>query len=134
MVSRSLIGHRLPVVTARVEAGRLRNFRRTIGSADPSDPQAPPTYLFALELLEADRPLAFIEDLDVDMGAVLHSEQSFTYHAPVRAGDEIRLETVIADVFEKKNGALVFVVQDTRATNQKGEAVADVRRTLVVRN
>lgn len=134
MVSRSLIGHRFPVVEARVEAGRLRNFRRTIGAADPCDPRAPPTYLFALELLESDRPLAFIEDLGVDMGTVLHSEQSFTYHAPVRAGDEIRLETVIADIFEKKNGALVFVVQDTCATNQRGERVADVRRTLVVRS
>ena len=134
MASAALVGHRLPTVHARVEAGRLRAFRRTIGSAEPGNPVAPPTYLFALEMLEADRPLAFVEDLGVDMAAVLHSEQAFTYHAPVRAGDEIRLETVVADVFEKKGGALVFVVQETRATNQHDVHVADIRRTLVIRN
>src|SRR3546814_7749118 len=102
MVAATLIGHRLPVVKARVEAGRLRAFRRTIGSADPSNPVAPPTYLFALEMLEADRPLAFAEELGVDMAKVLHSEQAFTYFAPVRAGDEIVLETIVSDIFEKK--------------------------------
>lgn len=133
LLSSQLIGRALPVVRARVEAGRLRSFRRTIGSSAPDDPSAPATYLFALEMLESDRPLAFVEALGVDMARVLHSEQAFSYHSPVRAGDEIRLETVIADVFEKKGGALTFVVQDTTATNQDGVHVADIRRTLVVR-
>jgi hypothetical protein len=134
MVSRDLIGLRLPTVKAIVEPGRLSGFRRTIGSTEHRNPMAPPTYLFALEMLEADRPLAFVEDLKVDMAAVLHSEQAFTYHAPVSAGDEITLETVITDIFEKKNGALVFVVQDTKATRRDGVHVADLRRTLVIRN
>lgn len=134
MADRSLIGRRLAPVRAIVEPGRLRAFRRMIGAADSSDPIAPPTYLFALEMLESDRPLAFAEDLDIDMAAVLHSEQAFTYHSPVRAGDEILLETVVVDVFDKKGGALTFVVQDTKATNQNGRHVADVRRTLVIRN
>lgn len=134
MADASLIGHRLPDVRAVVEPGRLRTFRRTIGAADPVNPVAPPTYLFALEMLESDRPLAFVEELDVDLAAVLHSEQAFIYHAPVRGGDTILLETIVSDVFEKKGGALVFVVQDTKATNQDGRHVADVRRTLVIRN
>lgn len=133
MADKSLIGRRLPPVRAKVEPGRLRSFRCTIGAALPADPVAPPTYLFALEMLEAERPLAFIEDLDVDIAAVLHSEQSFIYHAPVRAGDDILLESVVSDVFEKKGGALLFIVQRTRATNQDGLHVADVSRTLVVR-
>ena len=134
IVSASLVGHRLPTVRARVEEGRLKGFRRTIGSSDPENPFAPPTYLFALEMLEADRPLAFVEDLGADMAKILHSEQAFTYHAPVRAGDEIVLESVISDVFDKKNGALTFVVQETKATNQAGVHVADISRTLVIRN
>src|SRR3546814_1711647 len=76
MVAATLIGHRLPVVKARVEAGRLRAFRRTIGSADPSNPVAPPKYLFALGMLEAARPLAFAEELGVDLAKVLHRERS----------------------------------------------------------
>ena len=130
---RNLIGQRLPAITASVEPGRLRHFRQTVGSAEPSEKRAPPTYLFALEMLESERPMAFVEDLGVDIASVLHSEQAFTYHEPVFAGDTIRLETEIVDIFEKKGGALVFVVQDTRATNQHQRTVADIRRTLVVR-
>lgn len=133
MVDTSFIGRRLPTVDAVVEPGRLRGFRRVIGSADPSDPVAPPTFLFALEMLEAERPLAFIEDMDVHIPSVLHSEQSFDYHHPVRAGDRLVLETIVLDVFEKRGGALVFIVQGTRVTNDDGVHVADLRRTLVVR-
>ena len=128
-----LVGKRLPAITAIVAPGRLRHFRRIVGSADPDEARAPPTYLFALEMLESARPMAFVEELGVDIATVLHSEQAFTYHGPVYAGDTITLETQIADIFEKKAGALVFVVQDTRATNQHDRIVADIRRTLVIR-
>ncbi|WP_205452100.1 MaoC family dehydratase N-terminal domain-containing protein [Sphingobium estronivorans] len=129
-----MIGHRFAPVQAHVEAGRLRNFRKVIGCAQPGEQTAPPTYLFALEMIESENPMAFIEDLGIDMAKLLHSEQSFTYFAPVRAGDRILLETVVTDIFEKKGGALLFVVQDTKATNQHGAHVATVRRTLVIRN
>lgn len=134
MLSANLIGHRFAPVHANVEAGRLRAFRSVIGSSRHDEPTVPPTYLFALEMLESDRPMAFIEDLGIDVAKLLHSEQSFTYLTPVMAGDRILLESVVTDVFEKKGGALVFVVQDTKATNQHGVQVASVRRTLVVRN
>jgi hypothetical protein len=36
-------------------------------------------------------------------------------------------------VYEKKGGALQFVVNSTRVTNQHGEHIADVRASLVQR-
>ena len=134
MVSREFIGHRLPTTHATVEPGRLKAFRRTIGSADVSDPTTPLTYLFALEMLEAENPLAFVQDLGIDMGSVLHSEQAFEYLRPVRAGDRLVMEGQVSDIFEKKGGALSFVVQDVRVTRDDGQHVANLRRTLVVRN
>ena len=134
MVSPDLIGHRLPTTHATVEPGRLKAFRRAISSADCADPVAPLTYLFALEMLEAERPLAFIQDLGIDLAAVLHSEQAFQYLQPIRAGDRLLMEGRVTDIFEKKGGALSFVVQDVRVTREDGEHVANVRRTLVVRN
>lgn len=134
MQSRDMIGHRFTPMRANVEAGRLRNFRKVIGCADPGEANAPPTYLFALEMLESDHPMAFVEELGIDVAKLLHSEQSFTYFAPVTGGDQILLETEVTDIFEKKGGALLFVVQETKATNQHGAHVASVRRTLVVRN
>lgn len=84
-------------------------------------------------MLEADRPLAFIEDLHLDLTAVLHAEQAFTYFAPVFVGDEVLLETSVSEIFEKKKGALVFIVQNTHVV-KNGLVVADMRRTLVVRD
>jgi hypothetical protein len=129
----AIIGQALPTVTAHVEPGRMRAFRRAIGARDVSDQAAPLTYLFALEMLDAERPLAFVEDIGIDIARVLHSEQAFTYLAPVKAGDTLTMSSTVSNVTEKKGGALVFIVQDTKVTNQRGVHVADLRRTLVVR-
>lgn len=134
MTVRGMIGRELPVVKASVEPGRLRSFRRVTGSGDVDSPLSPPTYLFCLGMLDADRPLAFVEDLGVDLAVVLHSDQAFDYHAPVQAGDRLVLRTVVSDVFEKKGGELLFVVQNTAITKENGEHIADMQRTLVIRN
>jgi acyl dehydratase len=49
------------------------------------------------------------------------------------AGDTLRFETKIEDIYDKKGGALHLVVQATRVVNQNGEHVADLRSTLVER-
>ena len=77
--------------------GRLRYFFNTLGETNPiyRDPEAakaagfaatpiPPTYLFCLEMLDADNPFAMLEALDIDLRRVLHGEQKFVYHAPGR--------------------------------------------------
>jgi len=134
MLSREHIGYRPEIVRAQVDPGRLKTFRRALDSADFRNPLAPPTYLFALDMLEADRPDGIIEDLGIAMGDVLHGEQAFQYHEPVRAGDRLTFESVVADIFEKKGGALSFLVVDTRVTRDDGRHVADLRKTLVIRN
>ncbi|MCY1465391.1 hypothetical protein D9M71_835290 [compost metagenome] len=68
-----------------------------------------------------------------DLGRILHAEQAFVYHGTAVAGDTLTFDTRIVDVYEKKGGALQFVVNETRVTNQDGEHIADVRGTLVQR-
>ena len=94
-------GAALTPVTARVEPGRLRYFVDTIGERNPIYRDAevartrqamprypsPPTYLFCLEMMDADEPFEFLTELDIDLARILHGEQSFTYHAPVVVGD-----------------------------------------------
>jgi acyl dehydratase len=72
--------------------------------------------------------------LGVDIGRILHGEQHFTYFKPIYAGDTITLTTRVTDMYDKKGGALDFIVQETDATNQKGETVGATRSTIVVRN
>mgnify|MGYP003674709738 FL=1 len=78
--------------------------------------------------------MGFLEMLGVDIARILHGEQEFEYHQPICAGDSITMQSTIADIYDKKNGAMDFVVQKFKATNQRGEHVADMTRTIVVRN
>lgn len=52
----------------------------------------------------------------------------------VYAGDTLTFEPRIDDIYDKKNGALDFVIRTTRVTNQHGEHVADLRAVIVQRN
>ena len=72
--------------------------------------------------------------MGIDIGRVLHAEQSFNYYAPICAGDRLTFTTEVSDIYQKKGGALEFVVQDCRVTNQIGTQVAELRRVIVVRN
>jgi acyl dehydratase len=146
MADKSLIGRSTGVTTSEVEKGRLRFFAKAIGETDPVyfDEDAartagypalpvPPTFLMCLES-EGRNPQAIVEDvMGFDLGRILHAEQEFEYHRMAFAGDVLTFDTHIADVYEKKGGALQFVVQETRVTNQDGEHVADIRSSLVQR-
>ncbi|MRV72007.1 MaoC family dehydratase [Duganella sp. FT92W] len=145
MADKSLIGRALGVTTVEVEKGRLRTFARAIGETDPVyvDEAAardaghrslpvPPTFLFCLECEGRDL-MDLVHTLQFDLGRMLHAEQEFTYHKMCHAGDTLTFDTRVADVFEKKGGALQFAVNATRVTNQHGEHVADLRCTLVQR-
>ena len=46
----------------------------------------------------------------VDLSAVLHGEQRFTYHREVHAGDTLTLRAEFTDYYAKRNGALEFLV------------------------
>ena len=146
MADKSLIGRSLGVTTSVVEAGRLRFFAKAIGETDPvyTDEAAaraaghralpvPPTFLLCLES-EGRNPQAIVENImGFDLGRILHAEQTFSYHRMAYAGDLLTFDTRIVDVYEKKGGALQFVVQETRISNQDGEHIADLRSSLVQR-
>ena len=146
MVDQSAVGRAFTPVTARVEPGRLRFFLNTLGRGQSRLPRreaaragyaaapVPPTYLFCLEMMDATEPFEFLTALDIDLARVLHGEQRFDYHAPVVVGDTLTFKPKVTSVTEKKGGAMTLVVVETEVTNQNGVHVADVSRTVVVRN
>ncbi|MDQ0026640.1 acyl dehydratase [Variovorax paradoxus] len=146
MIDRRHIGHQLPPFQVEVEKGRLRFFAKATGQTDPVyvDEAAardaghpglpvPPTFLFCLEM-EAPNPAAIRELLGMDYRSLLHGEQGFSYHAMAYAGDTLTFRQHIEDIYDKKNGALEFVVRKTRVSNQRDELVAELRCVTVVRN
>ncbi len=146
MIDKKHIGHVMPAYSVDVEKGRLRFFAKATDQTDPVywDEAAakaagypglpvPPTFLFCLEM-ESPDPAAIRDLLGLDYRTLLHGEQGFTYHRMAFAGDRLTFEQRIEDIYEKKGGALEFVVRLTRVTNQRGEHVADLRGSTVVRN
>ena len=138
MVDQSAVGRAFTPVTARVEPGRLRFFLNTLGEGNPvyhaAEAPVPPTYLFCLEMMDATEPFEFLTALNIDLARVLHGEQRFDYFAPVVVGDTLTFKPKVTSVTDKKGGAMTLVVVETGVTNQNGVHVADVSRTVVIRN
>jgi acyl dehydratase len=146
MIDRRYIGHTLPPFSVPVEAGRLRFFAKATGQADPvytdvaaardaghRDLPVPPTFFFCLEM-EGPNPAAIRELLGLDYRRLLHGEQQFSYHAMAYASDVLSFEQRIEDIYDKKGGALEFVVRRTRVSNQHGTLVAELRAVTVMRH
>jgi acyl dehydratase len=146
MIDRKWIGHEFPPSELALERGRLRFFATAIGETDPvysdvataqaagySDLPAAPTFLFGAEL-DSGATDRMLELLEIPLQKVLHGEQGFTYHRPACAGDVITVRARLTDIYDKKNGALEFVVKAAEARNQRNELVAELRTVLVCRN
>ncbi len=146
MIDRSFIGRELPPSTLTLERGRLRFFAQAIGETDPvysdldaaraagyADLPAPPTFLFAAEL-DSGQSTALLDLLQIPLSKLLHGEQGFTYHRPACAGDTITVRPHITDIYDKKGGALEFVVKTAEAHNQRDELVAELRTVIVCRH
>jgi len=130
-IDRAHVGFRLPIFAVDVEAAQIRQFSTSIG-AEESD-VAPLTYLKVIEG-KNDSSRAIICALGVDLRRVMHAEQEFEYGEPVCSGDQVTVERVVADIFERKNGALEFVVVESRMTNQAGKSVGLSRQWILIRN
>lgn len=146
MIDKKWIGHELPASVLQIERNRLKFFAKAIGETNPiyTDPSAardagypdlpaPPTFLFAAEL-DSGTSMTLLADLQIPIAKLLHGEQSFTYHRSACSGDTVTVRSTVTDIYDKKNGALEFVVKTSRATNQQDELVAELRTVLVCKN
>lgn len=146
MIDRRHIGTELPAFTVEVERSRLRFFAKATGQTDPvylDDDAAraaghaalpvPPSFLFCLEM-DAPNPGLLRDRLGLDIARILHGEQGFTYHRVAHAGDALTFRQRIDDIYDKKGGALEFIVRRTQVSNQRGEPVAELRAVTAYRN
>lgn len=143
-IDTTAVGTTLRPVDMLVERGRLRLFCTAIGETDPvytdvsaaraaghRDLPVPPTFLCAVQH-ERDDPFDWLRAIGGDLERVLHGEQSFTYHAMAYAGDYLTMSSTISDIYQRKGGALTFIVRDA-AIRRGAEAVADLRDVVIVR-
>jgi acyl dehydratase len=121
-MDRAIIGHAWPPFEVEIEKGRLRLLAKAIGESRPiyTDEAAaraagyrsivaPPTFAFCLL---ADSPVGsgYLADVGIPIPQVLHAGQNLTFHRLMCAGDRVRVSRRVVDTFEKRGGALEFVV------------------------
>ena len=146
-IDETFIGRKRSSTSIKVEASQLRMFLTSTGEDGPifRDPEVaraagfrdipiPATYLFCLHLLSAKEPYDFYRNIGIEVGRLLHGEQSFAYHGQVCVGDVLSFEAKISDVVDKKGGAMTLVTQHVYVENQEKQHVADMIVTTVVLN
>ncbi|MBA3742169.1 MaoC family dehydratase N-terminal domain-containing protein [Sporichthya sp.] len=145
-VSPDAVGMVLPPISMDIERGRLAAFARVTRATDPAysdldaaknaghrDIPVPPTFLFAIELEQAD-PFWWARNIGVEVNYVLHGEQRFTYHRVAYAGERLTANAVITDVFSKRGGALEFIIKKTAISDEAGARGRGSGHDVVVRN
>lgn len=142
-----IAGRHFGTAQAVVQGEGIREFCHVIGETNPlyldtdvarkagyRDIVAPPTYVFVVKF-SVMHPANVMHELGLEgaAGKLLHAEQAFEYHAPVCAGDKLHFEERVADAYAKRNGGLIFVVLETRVSNEFGQLAVTIRHTEVVR-
>lgn len=127
-----------------VEQGQLKLFAKAILETNPiyfdeaaakaaghPDILAPPTFGNCLKLLAPSTELSY-DSLGIDYKGLLHAEEKIEYFQPFYAGDRLTLVTEVVDMYEKKGGALQFLVMLT-SVHRDGELVQNITGTVVMR-
>lgn len=134
-IDRKHLGYSFPEFTVTVEPARLALFAQAIGEKNPqfATSAAPPTFMKAIEG-EHGSSRAILEALGVELRRVLHAEQQFDYLAPIAAGDVLTVRRTVADLYDKKNGLMDFIVIESVLHNAAGTLVGRSRQVVLVRN
>jgi acyl dehydratase len=143
-LDRELVGRGYPP-SAVYEVGRAKiaEFAAAIGEDDPihrdadaaraaghPDVIAPPTFAIVISL-EAAFVVLGDPEVSLDYSRVVHGEQKFTHHRPIRAGDRLVATTTI-DAVRSVAGNDLLTTRVDLAT-EDGEAICTATSMLVAR-
>lgn len=132
-IDRGFLGYALPPFTFTASQERVTRFARAIGIADESPAVAPPTFMKAVEG-EGNSSRRILEAMGVELSRVLHVEQHFDYLAPIRSGDVLRVDRAVTDLYDKRGGAMEFIVIESSVSRDDGTPVGRSRQVILVRN
>ncbi|MCU1674937.1 MAG: MaoC family dehydratase [Frankiales bacterium] len=143
-LNRAFVGREYPAPdTYEVGREHLRQFADAIGDQNPlyHDPAAaraaghpdviaPPTFLTVLGFRFGMSSPIVDPDLGLNYALVVHGEQRFEHHRPVRAGDVLTSVSRVADIRNAGRNELMTMVTEVTADDER---VATLTSTLVSR-
>ena len=144
-------GRAIAPVTVSVERGRIRFFAKVLGFGDPvhhdvdaaraaghPDLVAPPSFVMALDadataIRETRGQIDAAALVGCDFRYLLHGDEAYAYLGLIYAGDEVEISTEVIDFYDKKGGAMEFVVLVSRVTHPERGLLLTSKRTLLHR-
>ena len=143
-LNREFVGREYPASeTYEVSRELVRRFADAIGDPNPAyrdveaakalghpDVIAPPTFLTVLSFRFAAEGPVVDPALGLDYALVVHGEQRFVHHRPVRAGDVLTVTSSVVDIRDAGRNELMTTKS---SVTSGGEPVADIYSTLVSR-
>src|SRR3954454_4139538 len=128
--------------TYEVSRELIRRFAHAIGDGSPAyvdieaakalgypDVIAPPTFLTVLTFRYALSGPVVDPDLGLNYALVVHGEQKFVHHRPVRPGDVLTATSVVEDIRNAGRNELLTIRQEVQTT--EGERIATAYNTIV---
>jgi acyl dehydratase len=132
-----------PSAPYEVSREKIREFADAVGETSPAhrDPEfaraaghpdviAPPTFAIVLSM-RAQEIVVSDPALGLDYTRVVHGDQTFVHHRPVRAGDRLVVQLHVDSIITRMGNDLLSLRAEIGT--EDGEAVSTAKSTLVVR-
>lgn len=143
-INRDFIGRTFDFeVPYQVGREKVREFATAIGDSNPlfhdlaaaqaaghRDLLAPPTFPFVITYRAMIGAMGDPE-LNLNYAMVVHGEQKFTYTRPLYAGDEVIVDSVVADIAAVGRNELLTMEQHVKTLD--GELIVTTRNVTVSR-
>jgi hypothetical protein len=127
-IDQSLVGRQFPPTRPyAVSAEKVREFVTATGGTYDAGP-APATFpiVLAFEAMNA-----FLDAEQVDLFRIVHGDQKFRYHRPVRPGDVLSATLTVASL--RQIGGNDIIGTTSVVADEAGEVVCETSATLLHR-
>ena len=144
-LDQSFVGRAYPPSEVyEVSRAKIREFAEAIGDTNPvyRDPEAaraagypdviaPPTFTTIINLA-AINSIVSDPELGLDYSRMVHGDQTFDFHRPVVAGDQLVVTAYVDNIMSRAGND--FITLRAEISGQGGEPVVTARAQLVVRD
>jgi acyl dehydratase len=129
-LSSDLIGRESEMVLFEVERGAIRKFAEAVQDQTPACVRgdiAPPSFPTTFRMT--------IPGLTFDLARVLHGAQEYRYQRPLRAGDRLRCQMRVANIYRRHGslGEMTFLTLAMEGLDESGSPVFTATTTAILR-
>jgi len=151
MVRKDIAGTKFGEFEFPVERGKIKEFARAILDPKPlyvdrehakgrgfADVLMPPTFpaTFAFHLPSENLVVEMMQQLEMNIAASVHGEAEFTFERPITAGEILKGEMRVGNIYEKagkRGGTMTFVEMTIEFTDEKGKKAAEMKNIFIER-